>query len=374
MDSVDILIVGSGIAGASAAFELAPHARVLLAEREGQHGYHTTGRSAALYMASYGNDPIRRLTRASRGFFDAPPTGFTEHPLLRARGALYFGGPGEEADLNAMLAELRASGVVADAVTAAEVLRRVPVLYPEAVVGGVYEPGAADVDVDALHTGYLRGARERGAEIRLSAEVATLTRGADGWTAVFTDGTQVRATTVVNAAGAWAGPLGVQAGATPIALSPLRRTAILLDAPPSHDTTDWPMLCDVKERFYFKPEAGKLLASPADETPSEPCDAYVDDMDVALCVERIQAVADVPVRRAPKSWAGLRTFAPDRTPVIGFDAQAKGFFWLAGQGGYGVQTAPAIARLAAALLLDQPLPDDLGAQGLAAAVSPSRFG
>jgi D-arginine dehydrogenase len=374
MLDVDILIVGSGMAGASAAFHLAPHKRVLVVEREGQHGYHTTGRSAALYIESYGNEAIRRLTAASRPFFDAPPAGFAEHPLLRPRPCVYMAGPAQLAALEALHAELAATGVEVRGLTAAQVLERVPILYREAVAAGLEEPGACDIDVDALHSGFLRGARALGAEIRAGAGVVGLARESGGWRATLAGGEVVRAAVVIDAAGAWADQMATLAGVAPVGLQPMRRTAMLLDAPPGRDLSGWPALIDVDEQFYFKPEAGKLLASPADETPSDPCDAWADDLDVALCIDRIQQVADLPVTRAPKTWAGLRTFAPDRTLVIGFDPSAEGFFWLAGQGGYGVQTAPAAGRLAAALALGREVPLDPAERGLTeAVVSPVRF-
>lgn len=375
MRQFDFLIIGSGMAGASAAFELAASAKVLVAEREDQHGYHTTGRSAAIYAASYGNTVIRRITAASRAFFDAPPAGFADYPLLTPRGSLYLGAPGQEADVTAMAEAVSAIQVEMRLLDADDVRRRVPILKPEHVAAGVLEPGASDIDVHALHTGFLRGAQARGATLRLGADLVAVERQTGGWRARFADGESVWAGVVINAAGAWADVVARAAEASPIGLTPLRRTAMILDAPSNHDCAAWPALIDIGETFYFKPEAGRLLASPADETPSEPCDAYADDMDVAICVDRIQTVTDLPVRRVLRSWAGLRTFAPDRSPVIGFDPDCEGFFWLAGQGGYGVQTAPAAGRLAASLALGRGLPGDLADRGVTEAeLSPGRFG
>jgi D-arginine dehydrogenase len=367
----DYLIVGSGMAGAGAAYELAKGARVLLLEREDAHGYHTTGRSAALYSEAYGNAVIRGLTRASRRFFEAPPEGFAAHPLLSPRGCLYVGRP----DQAAALAELLAAEPAAlRRVTRDEVLGLVPALRRDYVGSGLLEAGAMDADVEAIHQGFLRGAKARGAEIRLGHEVAAITSAADGWSVRTAAGETFEARVIVNAAGAWADKVAELAGVRPIGLTPMRRTAMIIDGPPGANVRAWPMVIDADEDFYFKPDAGRLLASPADETPVEPHDAWADEMDVAVCIERVQAAADIPVQRIVRSWAGLRSFVADRAPVIGYDAAAPGFFWLAGQGGYGVQTAPAAARTAAALARGQDLPADIAAEGVTAqALSPGRL-
>jgi D-arginine dehydrogenase len=367
----DVLIIGSGIAGAGAAYELADGARVLLLEREEAHGHHTTGRSAALYIETYGNAVIRGLTRASRGFFEAPPQGFGDYPLLTPRGCLNIARADQ---LEALAAATAEAGDVAVPLSREAVLDLVPVLRANYVAAGLLEPAAMDADVAALHQGFLKGARTRGAEIRTGCEVAAIDRRASGFRVTCASGETFEAAVVVNAAGAWADRVAVLAGAKPVRLQPLRRTALIIDAPAGVETRAWPAVIDVDEQFYFKPEAGRLLASPADETPSEPCDAWADEMDVAICVERLQACADIPVRRIVRAWAGLRSFAPDRSPVIGFDADAPGFFWLAGQGGYGVQTAPAAARVAAALAGGAPVPADIAETGVAAEdLSPARF-
>jgi len=367
----DFVIIGSGIAGAGAAYELSADARVLLLEREDAHGYHTTGRSAALYSEAYGNAVIRGLTRASRAFFEAPPEGFAAHPLLTPRGCLYVG----RADQAQALDDLLAAEPQALAPLDREaVLALVPALKADYVASGLLEAGAMDADVEAIHQGFLRGARARGAEVRLGAEVTAVARGADGFTVRTASGEAFAAKVLVNAAGAWADVVAAMAGVQPVGLQPMRRTAAIVEAPDGVDVRGWPMVIDADEDFYFKPDAGRLLASPADETPSEPCDAWADDMDVAICIDRIQTAADLPVRRVVRAWAGLRSFVADRSPVIGFDDQVPGFFWLAGQGGYGVQTAPAAARTAAALARGEPLPADIAAEGVTAqALSPARL-
>ena len=367
----DFLIIGSGIAGAGAAYELADGARVLLLEREDAHGYHTTGRSAALYSEAYGNAVIRGLTRASRPFFEAPPPGFAAHALLTPRGCLYVGRPDQAQALAALLA---AEPDALAPLTREAVLALVPALRPNYVGSGLLEAGAMDADVEALHQGFLRGARARGAQVRLSAEVTAVVRGAGAFAVRLASGETVEAAVVVNAAGAWADRVAAMAGVQPVGLQPMRRTAVIIEAPEGIEVRAWPMVIDADEAFYFKPDAGRLLASPADETPSEPCDAWADDMDVAVCIDRIQAAADLPVRRVVRSWAGLRSFVADRSPVIGFDDRVPGFFWLAGQGGYGVQTAPAAARAAAALARRQAIPADIVAQGVTAEhLSPARL-
>jgi D-arginine dehydrogenase len=375
MATFDFLVVGSGIAGASVAAALSARSSVALIERESAHGYHTTGRSAALYAAAYGNEPIRAITRASRAFFDSPPEGFAAQPILSPRGCLYIARQDQLGSLETLRAASLASGVAIEPIGETQARAFCPALRPGYVAQAGYEPTAMDIDVDALHQGYLRQVRTLGGVIRLEAELVGLERAGGVWTARLADGEILTATVAVDAAGAWADQVAALAGARPVGLSPLKRTAVLLDEPPGVNARGWPAVIDADEQFYFKPEAGKILASPADETPSEPGDAFSDEMDVAICIDRVQQAADIPVRRVGRSWAGLRTFAPDRTPVIGYDPLVEGFFWLAGQGGYGVQTAPAAGRLAAALAMREPLPEDVHALGLRAEVlSPARFG
>jgi D-arginine dehydrogenase len=375
MAACDFLICGSGVAGASLAFELAAHGRVVVVDQEDRHGFHTTGRSAAIYIESYGAEPLRRLTAASRTFFDDPAPGFSDYPLLTPRGCLTIARPDQLAALAVFAQGLSASGTEFRELSGEEARARVPVLKVEACAAAVYEPNASDIDANGLHTGFLKLARTRGAEFRLNARVTRLDRAAGGWRAGLADGEVIEAKVVVNAAGAWADGVAALAGARPLGLAPLRRTVVLLDPPAGLPIADWPAVVDVDEDFYFKPEAGLILASPADETPSEPLDAAPEELDIAICVDRVQTACDLPVRRVARAWAGLRTFAPDRVPVFGYDAQVPGFFWFAGQGGYGMQTAPAAARLGAALALGQAMPADLAERGLTAAeLSPARFG
>ncbi|MFO1338599.1 MAG: FAD-binding oxidoreductase [Burkholderiaceae bacterium] len=371
--SADFIVIGAGIAGASAAAWLAQSARVAVLEAEPQAGYHATGRSAALYSAIYGNETIRALTRASQGFFHAPPPGMAAVPLLRRRDTLFLVGPGQQAQAEHFLAAAdireRTRALGAD-----EVLARVPVVQRERVAGAVLDEGSADIDVDALHQGFLRQARAAGAELRLASGLRALERDGAGWLAHTADGGGWRAPVVVNAAGAWADGVAALAGVAPVPLQPLRRTAVLVDVPLGLDASAWPAVVAIDESQYFKPDAGLLLISAADETPSPPCDAQPEELDVAVAVARFETLTGRPVARVRHRWAGLRVFSPDRTPVVGFEPAVPGFFWCAGQGGYGIQTSPALGRAAATLALGRALPQDLADLGVdARQLSPRRF-
>jgi D-arginine dehydrogenase len=374
VEPYDFLVVGAGVAGASIAAELAAQAKVLMVEQEERPGYHTSGRSAAMYIESYGAEPVRRLTAASRGFFDSPPDGFADHPLLSPRAALTIARANQTKAVDALAAQIAAVGGGFRELTTEQAQGLVPQLRPEAAARAILEPEAADIDVAALHQGFLRLARARGATLFTDAGVEALTHAGQVWRARLANGETIEAAAVVNAAGAWADTVASLAGLAPLGLVPKRRTVILLEPPASADIGPWPTILDVEESFYFKPQSGLILASPCDETPSPPVDAAPEELDIAVCVERVQAAADIPVRRVARSWAGLRTFAPDKIEVFGFDPAAPDFFWFAGQGGYGMQTAPAAARLGAALALRRAIPADLADRGLAAApFSPRRF-
>lgn len=369
----DFLVIGAGIAGASIAYELARSSRVCLVEAEPQPGFHATGRSAALFAPSYGGREIRAVTRASRGFFDRPPAGFCEHPLLHRRGVLYIARDDQSRRLQQMITDNRASGGSISSVPRGEATARVPLLREGYVAEAALDADAADIDVAALHEGFLRCARAAGAVVAMNTRVAHVERHAGMWRVALIDGTAV-APVLINAAGAWADEVAGMCGADPVGLQPLRRTAVLVDAPLGVDIREWPAVIDADEQFYLKPEAGKLLLSPADETPDVAGDAQPEELDIAICVERIEAVLDMEIRRIKSSWAGLRTFAGDRVPVVGFDAEVAGLFWCAGQGGYGIQSAPAMARTAAALVKRERLPADIVAEGLTAEdLAPGRF-
>jgi len=371
----DVLIIGGGMAGASAAYWLAPERRVSILEAEPHCGMHMMGRSAALFIEGYGNAAIRAFTRASRAFFTAPPDGFCEGRLLSARGCLVIGSPDRQVTLRSQFAEVGSeSAVPMEWLDPDQVRAAIPLLRPDYPTSGYIDHGAMDMDVDALHQGFLRGARRAGAQIQTNARVEQIDRKDGVWT-VTTAAGAFSAPVLVNAAGAWADHIATLAGAVPLGLVPKRRTALLVEPPPGADIAAWPAVTDVDEQYYFKPSSGMLLLSPADETPSDPCDAQPDEMDIAIAVDRVQRAVAIPVRHISRSWAGLRSFFRDKTPAVGWDAKAEGFFWLAGQGGYGIQTAPALGQTAAALLTDRDVPAvfyDTGADP--ALLSPARFG
>jgi D-arginine dehydrogenase len=369
---VDVIVVGGGIAGVSAAYELAARANVVLLEREEQLAHHTTGRSAAAYLETYGSPTVRRLTVASRGFFTAPPRELESPELLSPRALLWIGPEARRPVLEAMATAGQALVPSVGLIGAEEARSWCPVLRPEHAAAAILEPDAMDIDVAALHQAYVRGARHRGGEIVRSSPVTGLRRDDDGWD-VSTPSASWRSDVVVNAAGAWADQVAAMAGTQPIGLQPLRRTAFTCPAPDDVDVRGWPLVADVDDRFYFKPEGQQLLCSLADETPSAPCDAQPEEADIALAIERINEATTLGLRHVRRAWAGLRCFVVDRTPVVGFDPDAPGFCWLAGQGGYGIQTAPAMARATAALVVEGRLPEDLLAMGVTETdLSPAR--
>lgn len=364
----DVIVVGAGIAGAGVAAELSTDQRIVLLEQEEHSGIHATGRSAALHSEIYGNAVIRALSRSSREFFLRGD----ERPFATARGCLH---PATALQLDQLerLARQPSVAQAAQRISGEEARALVPVLRPGRIVAALMETHAYDLDVDAIHRYYLKQVRQNGGVLRCSAAASFIAWDGLNWEVRAGDQT-FAAPVLINAAGAWADQVARLAGVEPAGLQPRRRTALTVDPPAGADPSSWPAVIDIGERFYFKPEAGKVLMSPADETPSEPCDAFPDEMDVAIAVERVQEVADIPVRRIAHSWAGLRTFAADRTPVVGYDKGTPSFFWLAGQGGYGIQTSPALSRLAASLVRGGPTPPDLIECGVhAAAIAPARL-
>ena len=289
---------------------------------------------------------------SSGRFYRKPPPGFADHPLLTPRGALIAGRADQQAALQKAAADYASLVPSVRWLDPGETLRLQPLLKPEAAAGGaIFEPEADDMDVAAIHGGFLRGARAAGAVLRLDAEITTLERKGGQWKIGLRDGESLAAKTVVNAAGAWADVLAGLAGAKPVGLVPKRRTAFTFDAPPGLDLVQMPMVIDFDETWYFKPEVGQFLASPADETPSPPCDAQPEEMDIAIAVERIETATTLQIRRIKNKWAGLRSFVADKNLVVGYDAAVEGLFWLAGQGGYGIQTGESAGRLAASLAL-----------------------
>jgi D-arginine dehydrogenase len=350
MVAADVVIIGGGIAGASLAYRLAARRRVILLEAEEQPGYHATGRSAALFTTTYGHEVIRAL-----------------------RGALWIARQDQLETLERFIAQSKLLDPTVAGCTPDEARALCPVLSPDYLAGAAIEPNAADIDVASLHQGYLAGFRRLGGAIVTGARVRELSRNGKTWEISTADETYA-ARVVVNAAGAWADEVAAMAGAEPVGLVPKRRTAITFDPPANLEPRSWPCVLDVDEAFYFKPDAGRILGSPADETPSGPCDAQPEELDVAITVDRIETATTLQVRRVASRWAGLRSFVADKAPVVGMDPKAEDFFWLAGQGGYGIMTSPAISELAAALVLGEPLPQAIADLGVRTAdLSPGRL-
>ncbi|MBZ9676234.1 NAD(P)/FAD-dependent oxidoreductase [Mesorhizobium sp. ES1-1] len=362
-EQTEIIIVGGGIAGAGAAFEISRSAKLVLLERESHCGYHTTGRSAASFTENYGNGIIRRIVLASRSFLTEPPTGFCDYPLLSKRGMITVARADQLDLLREDMAAARALVPSIAAMSPAEAIARVPVLRADYLAGAYIEPHSKDIDVNGLHQGYLRGARARGARIVTNAGVIAVDRQGGQWQVETPAGTFL-APTLVNAAGAWGDEVAVVAGVRPVGLQPKRRTAFNIPAPAGVDIADWPLVNDVGAEFYFKPDAGQLFVSPADATPSEPMDAYAEDIDVAIGAERLERATTIEVQRVSRSWAGLRTFVADGSPVVGPDDEVPDFIWLVGQGGYGIKTSPALSRVCASLIARTGLPDDVARQGV----------
>lgn len=367
MERADFIIIGAGIAAASAGYWLAPHGRVVVLEREAQPGYHSTGRSAALFMESYGTPQVRALTMASRDFLQNPPPGFAEHPLISPRGAMLVAAHGQQAELDEQWDVFRSVTPRAKKLGTAEVCALVSVMRPEKVLGAVLEPDAADMDVHAIHQGYLRGLRQAGGKVICDAPVTGLTRVNGEWQ-VEAGGAIYQAPVVLNAAGAWADDIGRLAGAAPIGLQPKRRSAFIFQPPEGVPFAHWPMVAGMGENWYFKPDAGMLLGSPANADPVAPHDVQPEELDIATAIHSIGEMTTLTIRRPTRTWAGLRSFVNDGDLVGGFDPDVPGFFWVAAQGGYGIQTSAAMGEACAALARGLPLPERISAFGLTAAM------
>jgi D-arginine dehydrogenase len=362
MSHFEIVIVGGGIAGASLGAEVAARRRTLILEGEDQCGYHSTGRSAAFYLESYGGPKVAKLTTASRRFLLDPPGEFSDRGFLHVRGDLHLA--------RGQLPVLP-SGVESRVVGRAELERWLPGIRPE-WRHALFEPGCADIDVAALHAAYLRQFRRAGGTVATGAQLISATRSGDAWAISLANGNTLTASLLVNAAGAWADPVAESCGIGRLGIEPKRRTLAQLRVGQS-GLRDLPLIDDADGTFYFKGEGDSTIwLSPHDEIPSDPCDAAPEEIDIATAIDRFESVVDWPVERVERSWAGLRSFAPDRLPVYGFDPAAPHFFWCAGQGGFGIQTAPAAAKLAASVLLGEA-PDPMVAHIDPAIFSPARF-
>jgi D-arginine dehydrogenase len=367
----DILIIGAGMAGLSLGAELSRERRVIVLERENQPGYHATGRSAALFMEAYGPPVVRALARASRPFLSAPPAGFAEHALLESCGLLLIARSDQLAALEAFAAQPDVGRLV-HRVDAHEARRLRPCLRNGYVAAALSDPTTAAIDVASLLQGYRATFRRNGGILATNAEATAVSRKDGRWRAETTAG-PFTASILVNAAGAWADELAVMAGIRPIGLEPRRRSVAVVEVGASANRAGSGVTADIEEEFYFRPEGNGLLLSPADETLSPPCDAQPEELDIAIAVDRLARATDLEVRRVSARWAGLRSFVADRDPVAGFAPDEPSFFWLAGQGGYGIQVAPALAQLGAALIEQRPLSIALTEAGVAPdQLSPAR--
>lgn len=363
---VDVTVIGAGIAGSSVAAALATDRRVALIEAEEAAGYHTTGRSAAIWMQNYGPPDVRVLSALSRAFFEHPPQGFAEVPLMSRRLVVFLA----REDQHAELAALHAEGKGLRDIALTDVKALVPALRDDYAVAAAAEDDAFDIDVAALHQGFLRQLRAHAGYLALRHRAGRIERRNGRWDVQTSTGAVFRSPLVVNAAGAWGDEVATNAGVATLGLSPCRRTAAIIDPAP-YNVTGWPMLISVGQDWYARPEARtRLMISPADQTPMHAHDVQPDELDVAIGIDRMQRALDLSVRRVERSWAGLRTFTPDGSLAIGWDAASEGFFWCVGQGGYGIQTSPAAGRLAADIVMGR---DPGGASGIIAAIDPHRF-
>jgi D-arginine dehydrogenase len=373
-ETIDVAIIGGGIAGISLAYFLSAHRSVTVLEREAALGYHSSGRSAAEFAFRFHSAIVGKLARVSYPFMTNPPAGFTETELLKSRGNLLIADAEKAERLAQVFAEESAAGPGLERLTVDQAIERAPILNPAYVVDAFYDPDCWDIEAENLLQGFAKGARANGATVRNKVEVLSAKRE-DGTWILETSVGEIRAKTVADAAGAWADKTAELFGLKPLGIIPYRRTAITVDVPAGIDVGALPEICEIDEAFYMKPEAGRLLVSPADATESEPCDAQPEELDIAYAAWYLEQATTIAVSHVAHRWAGLRTFAKDRVPVVGYSSEKAGFFWLAGQGGFGIQTAPALGRLAADLLVGNPVAGDFAAQGLGAAMfAPGRLG
>ncbi len=369
MTAYDIIIIGAGIAGASVAARLAKLKRVLILEMEDRAGYHTTGRSAAAYEPNYGPPAMLAFARASKDFLEQPPPGFADQPILTWRNSLFVEGPEQAAHTEAMLAN--SEGL--EELTFAAAKTMMPVLREGYASRFFRDPGTADIDVDVLHRGFLKMAKSLGGELAVSAPATFITRKDGNWH-VETPKGAFTAPIIVNAAGAWGDVIAQLAGVKPVGLVPKRRSIGIVPLPKGIDASTWPFMSDIGETWYCKQQSGKMMVSSADATPVEPHDAYADDMAIAEGIDRMMQATTIEVERIDHSWGGLRSFVKDKEPAVGFDQYTEGFFWLIGQGGYGIMTSPALSNAAAHLVLGKSIPSSILDHGLdPKSIAPERF-
>ena len=362
----DVIVIGAGMAGSTAAAHLAPHARVALVEAEDAPGYHTTGRSAATWILNYGPPDVRVLTGLSRDFLEQPPPGFADHPLTRTRAVLTLA----PADQREALEQLLANGLGIKPIAPEAVHALLPAVRHDYFVAAAIEADAADLDVAAIQQGFLRQLRAAGGVLATRSRAGRIERRGGTWDVHTAAGAVFQAPTVINASGAWGDEVAALAGVTPLGLTPCRRTGAIIDPAP-YEPEDWPMVMDAGGTWYARPEARtRLMVSPVDATPMHAHDVQADELDIAIGIDRMQQGLNIEVRRVERSWAGLRTFTPDGSLAFGWDAAAAGFFWCVGQGGYGIQTSPAAGRLVADLVLRR---DPGEAASIVAAIDPKRF-
>jgi D-arginine dehydrogenase len=373
----EFAIIGGGIAGASLAYQLAKTGRTIaLFEKEATPGYHSTGRSAAFYAPVYGNHTVRCLTKLSGAFYHSPPSEFCEHPLLSPRGALFIADQNNEPQLKDLYNSLKGLSDEVRLLGRDFALEKVPVFKEGSVTACVWDPESHEIDVAALHQGYLKQAKSLGAELFVGSEIDAIEdiQGNDGGWIVKAQGNEFVVETIINAAGAWCDKVAKLAGIEGVGLQPKKRSVCIVPVSTEYQIKEWPLVVDVNEAFYFKPEGDSLLISPADETPVEPMDAFTEQVDLATAIDRVSKVINVPLETVSREWAGLRSFVKDKSPVIGFEPGHKKFFWFAGQGGYGIQMADGAARLASSLLLSKPLPAELNKMNFElSAVTVERF-
>lgn len=367
--SFDVLVIGGGIAGTSVAANLAPKMKVCVIEAEEHAGYHSTGRSVAVYAPSYGSDIIRNLTDKSSDLFLAAEKSIKQS-ILNDRGFLFIASKEQETALSNLNKEL-SKNVCINTLSGKEIFELVPALRKSYVHSAIYDPRAKDIDVASLHSYYIRKLREAGAQFLLSHKAKHISKHSEGYD-VGCDGSNITCKTIVNAAGAWADQIADLAGCKKIGLRPLRRTAFSFN-PPDWDYAKWPVVIDCEEKFYIKPEVNSVIGSPADETIDIPRDVYPEEIDIAVGMDRINMALDFSVKNINSSWAGLRTFTPDRDPAVGYDPQQRDFFWLAGQGGYGIQTAPYLGKLAASMIESKNYNEENEESNLITALDPKRF-